>query len=236
MCHRGSTKPSIKTSGVASGKTAATLQALKKESSQTESYVYAYPCLETDTHTHTHASTPAYDHSGPAWSYRPFAKRPFHPLREQDRSDDGRTASESADLPAREGPAPSMLCIMPLLSMNLRTDLYDLAEEGRAGQEEARKKVGSRPGRHLGSHAAAWSGQPCGQGSHVARLPCGQALRQSGSQIIRQTGSHLRGERAEEPGSKGAKGARDPGSQGCLRASEPGARERGTREPGATCV
>ena len=105
--------------------------------------------------------------------------------------------------------------------MNLRTDLYDLAEEGRAGQEEARKKVGSRPGRHLGSHAAAWSGQPCGQGSHVARLPCGQALRQSGSQavrqsgskVVRQTGSHLRGEQAEEPGSKGAQGARDPGSQ-----------------------
>ena len=39
--------------------------------------VYSYPCLETDTN----ASTPADDHSGPAWSYRPFAKRPFHPLR-----------------------------------------------------------------------------------------------------------------------------------------------------------
>ena len=39
--------------------------------------VYAYLCLETDTD----ASTPANDHSGPAWSYRPFAKRPFHPLR-----------------------------------------------------------------------------------------------------------------------------------------------------------
>ena len=31
--------------------------------------------------TNTNASTPAYDHSGPAWSSRPFAKRPFHPLR-----------------------------------------------------------------------------------------------------------------------------------------------------------
>ena len=82
MCHRGSTKPSIKTSGVASGKTAATLQALKKESSQTVLYVYAYPCLETDTH----ASTPAYDHSGPAWSYRPFAKHPFHSLRDFQRT------------------------------------------------------------------------------------------------------------------------------------------------------
>ena len=60
--------------------------------------VYSCLCLETDTD----ASTPACDHSGPAWSYRPFAKRPFHPLREQDRSDDGRTASEPADLPARE--------------------------------------------------------------------------------------------------------------------------------------
>ena len=42
--------------------------------------VYSYPCLETDTN----ASTPAYDHSGPAWSYCigcPFAERPFHPLR-----------------------------------------------------------------------------------------------------------------------------------------------------------
>ena len=39
--------------------------------------VYSYPCLETDTN----ASTPAYDHSGPAWSYRPFAKRPFQHVR-----------------------------------------------------------------------------------------------------------------------------------------------------------
>ena len=36
------------------------------------------PCLETDTN----ASTPAYDHSGPAWSYRPFAQRPVPPLRD----------------------------------------------------------------------------------------------------------------------------------------------------------
>ena len=33
--------------------------------------VYSSPCLETDTN----ASTPAHDHSGPAWSYRPFAKQ-----------------------------------------------------------------------------------------------------------------------------------------------------------------
>ena len=47
------------------------------ESRDATQTVCSYPCLETDTN----ASTPAYDHSGPAWSYWPFAKRPFHPLR-----------------------------------------------------------------------------------------------------------------------------------------------------------
>ena len=32
--------------------------------------IHSYPCMETGTN----ASTPAYEHSGPAWSYRPFAK------------------------------------------------------------------------------------------------------------------------------------------------------------------
>ena len=39
--------------------------------------IVLFPHLETGTH----ASTPAYDHSGPAWSYRPFYKCPFHLLR-----------------------------------------------------------------------------------------------------------------------------------------------------------
>ena len=69
-----------------------TLEGTKVWAQVATQMIYSYTCLETDTN----ANTPAYDHSGTAWSFRPFAKCPFHPLRMP-----SRTASCSAAGSAR---------------------------------------------------------------------------------------------------------------------------------------